>query len=226
MPNLTLRWLNSLAALLLLIGCATAPTGVTPKPDISPVRESQVKVQQSVGKTREYVTKTRASEAQTAESIRKATESLEKYTGVNGAVDSAKTALKDAEAQIKAAQEYSQWADTELANAWKYSSDQKGQIDLLSGQIDVAHKNEETAVKYSLYAKPIIDQVNSYWGLGAFAYGFKVLSQHLFILMLVLGVVGVVVFFLFPAAIPLVAGLFGRMVSLVKGIVGSLFRKK
>lgn len=48
----------------------------------------------------------------------------------------------------------------------------------------------------------IIDQVNSYWGIGAFAYGAKRLVKHLFILAAVLFGVGILLFvanLFFPA---------------------------
>ena len=218
-----------LISILCLSGCMSVPKGVTPKPDVAPVQQSVGKLQASTTKTREYVGKTKESQDQAIDSVRKATESLEKYTGTDGAVASAKSSLVDATNQLESARQYNQWADTELANAWKYEGDAKQQITVLSGQIDTAHANETVAVTAVEKWKPIIDQVNSWWGLGAFAYGFKRLASHLLILSLVLGALGVVVFFVFPAAIPVVVALFRKVSSMIGSLVSlvtGLFRKK
>lgn len=105
---------------------------------------------------------------------------------------------------------------------------QSSQIGTLSGQIETAHKNEQAAVEFNKYSKPIIDQVNSYWGLGAFLYGFKILARHLLILIAVLAVVALIVFglsFVFPAIIPFIRMVGSFLASIFRSI-GNLFRKK
>ena len=213
--------LASSVCLALLVSCTALPKGLTPKPDIRPVQQSAAKVQASVGKSREYVSKLKASEAGVTTSLGKVRRALDQ-SGDSQSVRDAKVSLSQAEAQRKISDQYIQWADTELANAWKYGEDEKQQILTLSGQIDTAHENERVAVAAVEKWKPIIDQVNSYWGLGAFAYGFKLLANHLLILTLVLGAVGVVVFLLFPALLPVALGFFRGLSS----GVGKLFRKR
>lgn len=78
---------------------------------------------------------------------------------------------------------------------------QQKQIVTLSGQVDKSYENEKELARYNAYAKPIIDQVNSMWGIGGIIYGFKVLSKHLFILLAVLAGLALAIFvlsFFFP----------------------------
>lgn len=208
----------SLCAALLLIGCATAPKGLTPKPDVRPVQESVAKAQASIGKTREDVVRLKQSQEKASDALKRANDYLDKFTGASQAVSDARKELDVVRAETDQARKYTDWADTELANAWKYETDAGERISVLSGQIDVAHQNEATAVAYSLKAKPVIDQVNSYWGLGAFAYGFKILARHLLIVALVLGVGGALLFIFARPVITLVATWFT--------VVISWFRKK
>ena len=68
--------------------------------------------------------------------------------------------------------------------------------------------------------KVIIDQVNSHWGLGAFAYGFKVLFRHLIILAVVLiglGIAVTILSFIFPA--------FGALLKIAGSAIASVFSR-
>lgn len=75
--------------------------------------------------------------------------------------------------------------------------------------------------------KIIVDQVNSRWGLGAFAYGFKMLFKHLLIMIAVLAVVAIgilVLSFFFPFIIPLIK-MIGNVLAGVFNWIGSWFKK-
>jgi hypothetical protein len=214
-----MKWL--LLASLVLVGCAT-PSGVTPKPDIRPVIVSHQKAQASVGKSQKYVSQIKSSQAKVGESIQKAVSSLDKFTGASTAVEDAKKSLADAQNALSESQGYAAWADTELGNAWRYEADTGEKITTLSGQIDQAHKHEQELADYEAKTKPVIDQVNKWWGLGAFVYGAKVLSRHLFILAAVVAVIALALFalsFFFPAiglAFGAVRGVLNKVVNIIK----------
>jgi hypothetical protein len=105
---------------------------------------------------------------------------------------------------------------------------QQTQITDLSGQIEKAHKNEQDLARYNAYAKPIIEQVNRWWGIGGILYGFKVLSRHLFILIAVLAVLAVGVFalsFVFPAIMPFIR-MTGSFIGMFFRKLGDIFRRR
>lgn len=111
--------------------------------------------------------------------------------------------------------------DKELAHLDQTALGQQNQIVALSDQIDTAHKNEQAAVAWRNKYEPVIEQVNKYWGLGAFAYGAKVLARHLLILVAVLGVAALAVFvlsFFFP-----VIGVFFKAAW---ALISRLFKRK
>ena len=204
-----------------LLGCST-PTGVTPKPDIRPAVVSHQQAQASVEKSRTYVTQIKSSQAKVGESIQQAVSDLDKFTGTSTAIDDAKKSLAVAQQDLVKSQEYAAWADTELANAWRYETDVGVKLTDLGKQIDTAHAHEEDLAKYEAYSKPIVDQVNKYWGLGAFIYGFKILAKHLFILGIVVGVIALALFalsFFFPiigVALGAVKSVFSRVVNIFR----------
>ena len=101
---------------------------------------------------------------------------------------------------------------------------QRQEIVRLSTEIETAHKNELAAVAWRKSNEPVITQVNKYWGLGAFAYGFKVLSRHLFILLGVLAVLAAVLFAL-SFAFPWIGTAFSTVLEFLRTII-SRFRKK
>ena len=214
-----MRWLCLLA--IALVGCAT-PRGVTVKPDVRPVVESHQKAQASVGKSREYVTKIQDSQAKVSESLRRATESLNKYTGTDQVIADAKLALADATEKLRVSQEYAAWADTELANAWKYETEVGERVTTLSGQIDQAHKHEQDLADWQAKYEPVIKQVNKWFGLGAIIYGFQKLAKNILILGVILAVLAAALYglsFAFPAiglAFGFVRGLFSRVVNKIR----------
>ena len=101
---------------------------------------------------------------------------------------------------------------------------QQTQIIDLSGQIDKSHNNEIELSKYNSYAKPIIEEVNKWCGLGAFGYGIKKLS-HCF-LWGAFGIVGIVVIVLVIGAatgtLPAIIG----FLRTIGGSIAALFRRK
>jgi hypothetical protein len=157
-----------------------------------------------VGKAREHLGKEREAEQRVSTSLGKVKTSLDS-AGDSQAIRDAQAALKEAEQQRVVSAQYRDWADTELSNSWRYLDDAKGQISILSGQIDVSHANEQLAVAAVEKWKPIIDQVNSWWGLGAIGYGLSLLAKHLLILVLALGVIGILLFIFARPVITLVA---------------------
>lgn len=95
---------------------------------------------------------------------------------------------------------------------------QRNQIINLSDQIDRSHKNEEELAKYNAYAKPIVEQVNKWCGLGAFGYGIQKLSKCLFMLIAVLAGVAVALFVLtlvFPEIRLFLKAAFGTLAAIV-----------
>jgi hypothetical protein len=108
---------------------------------------------------------------------------------------------------------------------------QRTQIETLSGQVDRSHNNEIELAKYNAYAKPIVEQVNKWCGLGAFSYGIHRLSKCF--MWGLFGVVGVVVIVLviglltgtFPAIVGFFKTAWGFVVALFRRIMG-IFRKK
>lgn len=210
-----------LLASIFLVGCAT-PRGVTTKPDIRPVIESHERAQASIGKTREHVTKIKESQSRVSESLRKATESLEKYTGTDQVISDAKLALKEATERLRVSQEYADWADTELANAWRYETEAGERISALGGQIDAAHKHEQELADWQAKYEPVIKEVNKWFGLGAIIYGVKKLARNIFILLGVLAIAAAALYalsFAFPfvgLAFRWVIGVFRRVVNLVR----------
>lgn len=224
MKHKLLPRLASLALCLSICSCAGLPKGLTPKPDIRPVQTRVEQAHASVGRARTNLSKERESEQRVSDSLRKAKADLGR-AGDSQAVKDAQASLQEAEKQRLVSLQYREWADTELASSWRYLDEAKGQIVTLGTAIDKSHENERVAVAAVEKWKPIIDQVNSFWGLGAFAYGAKRLASHLFILVLVLGVGGAILFFVFPAAIPFVVGIFRGITSTI-GRVFSIFRRK
>ena len=98
--------------------------------------------------------------------------------------------------------------------------EQSGQIGTLGDEIKTAHKNEKELAKYNAYAKPIVEQVNSMWGIGGIIYGFKVLAKHLFILLAVLAgvaLVFMVLSFFFPAI--------GAFIRMAGSWLAAIFRR-
>ncbi len=196
----------------------SVPKGVAPKPDVAPVQQSVGKLQASTTKTREYVGKLKESSAQSTAAVQRAVNDLDRYTGTDKIIEDAKAQLKIAEDQQQLSNQYIGWADGELANAWTYETQAGDQIKTLSGQIDTAHANETVAVGAVEKWKPIIDQVNKFWGLGAFAYGAKILARHLLILVVALVVFGGLAFIFARPLFTLIAMWFT--------VVISWFRKK
>jgi len=137
-------------------------------------------------------------------------------------VSRAKEYIVHAQAKAQEQELVIQETDQENARLDQIAQGQETQIVTLSGQIDQHYKNEEQAVKYNQYAKPIIDKVNSYWGLGAFAYGFKLLAKHLFVLGIVLAIVGVILWFFAPAALAAVGLAFRAVKGVLSKVVGSV----
>ena len=134
------------------------------------------------------------------------------------------------DAQRQAVEQKQILDQTTEANAQleRIAVDQQNQINKLGDEIDKAHKNEEALAAYNAKAKPIIDQVNKYWGLGAFAYGLKVLARHLLILVAVLAVIALVVFglsFAFPALGAFIRTA-GTVIAAFLRKIGNLFKKK
>lgn len=215
-----MKW-QWLLASLVLMGCAT-PRGVTTKPDVRPVIESHEKAQESVGKAQTHVTKIKESQSRVSESLRKATESLNKYTGTEQIITDAKLALKEATERLRVSQEYAAWADTELANAWRYEVEVGERVSTLSGQIDAAHKHEQELADWQAKYEPVIKQVNKWFGLGAIIYGVKKLAGNILILAAVLAVATGLIYalsFVFPfvgIAYRWVIGVFSRVVNLVR----------
>lgn len=209
------------------MGCAT-PRGVTTKPDVRPVIESHERAQASVGKSQQYVAKIQDSQKSTAESLRRATESLEKYTGTDKVISDAKLALREATERLRVSQEYAVWADTELANAWRYEKEVGERVSTLSGQIDAAHKHEKELADWQAKYEPVIKQVNKWFGVGAIIYGVKKLAGNLLILAAVLALATGIIYalsFAFPIfgiAFRWVKGL----VFVVLGKVGNIIRRK
>jgi hypothetical protein len=101
---------------------------------------------------------------------------------------------------------------------------QRNQIVDLSGQIDKSHENEVKLAKYNEYAKPIVEQINKWCGLGAFSYGIKKVSHC--IIWGIVGIAGlvivVVVIGLLTGSLPAILGFFRTAWGFVTGI----FRRK
>lgn len=72
--------------------------------------------------------------------------------------------------------------------------------------------------------KKTVDQVNRYWGLGAFGYGFKRLVRHLFVLMIILAVVAAALFAL-SFFFPVIGVAFSAAATFVKSIFARFKRK-
>jgi hypothetical protein len=107
--------------------------------------------------------------------------------------------------------------DRRAQEAERTVDSQSKQIGTLSDQVEKAHKNEQAAVAYNQYAKPIIDQVNSHWGLGAIWYGIKRLFAHVFIASIVIGGVLLALVIAFPAV--------GAGLKVAWGAIVSVFRR-
>ncbi len=137
-------------------------------------------------------------------------------------VERAKEYIVHAQSKAQEQQLVIEETDRENARLDQIAQGQQTQIITLSGQIDEHYKNEKKAIEYNQYAKPIIDQVNKWWGLGAFVYGAKVLSGHLLILALVISLAAGVLYalsFAFPfigLAFRFVRRLFSRVVNIIR----------
>lgn len=118
---------------------------------------------------------------------------------------------------------------TQRANETQAELSSQGEaIVVLQGNIQKSHDNEVALAKYNAYAKPIIEQVNKYWGIGAFFYGFKVLGRHLFILAIVLvsiALILVVLSFIFPALGAFLRAA-GAVIAAIFRRIGDIFRRK
>lgn len=143
-------------------------------------------------------------------------------------VDKARAYMAQAKVKVEQQDKVLKEESRRAQQAEQTVSQQSGQIGKLGGEIDTAHKNESAAVEFNKYSKPIIDQVNSYWGLGAFLYGFKVLARHLLILAAVLIVAALIVFGLSFAFPPIGAFLrtAGEVIAAFIRKIGDRFRRK
>lgn len=189
---------SNLALLLacLLVGCGT-PSAVTPKPDIHPVAVSNQRIQ---AETKQVKTLTGKSRAVT--------------TALQGDLNSGNVAA----AKIKAAQlqQIADEVDKHVVTLEELGKGQEKEIVSLGGQIETAHKNEQVLGDWKKANESVIEQVNKYWGLGAFAYGAKVLARHLLVLSLVLSVAGVLLYFFAPAVFAAIMAGFRLVTAFVK----------
>ena len=93
----------------------------------------------------------------------------------------------------------------------------------LKAETDKGNKlaNSYDTVRKQLDAQAaVIKQVNSKWGLGAFAYGAKILARHLLILLAVvvgLGILVTVLGFLFPV--------FGAALKIAGAFIAAVFNR-
>lgn len=126
--------------------------------------------------------------------------------------------VTEAKAKVVELQRIADEVDQHVVTLEELGKGQQTQIVALGGQIDTAHKNEQAMADWKKANEPVITQVNKYWGLGAFAYGAKVLARHLLILGLILGVAGVVLWFFAPGVIKVVATGFSIIAAFLKRI--------
>jgi TolA-binding protein len=105
---------------------------------------------------------------------------------------------------------------------------QSGQIGELGGQIEQAHKNEQALADWKKANEDTISQVNRYWGLGAFAYGAKVLARHLFWVSIIGGVAALALLIFAPAVFGFLKTLFETVLRVLTSVIrriGSIFKK-
>lgn len=79
------------------------------------------------------------------------------------------------------------------------------------------HDELVRAATENAYMRPIVKQVNSWWGVGAIIYGFKRLAVHMLILTAVLIVLGILLMVFVPAAIPIIRLAFSTVVRFLEG---------
>jgi DNA-binding protein YbaB len=204
-----------------LASCATPVKDLSPKPNIVPVRQSNTETRKSISQIRQSVGQNKKVNVTLQKNLDSLGVSLNKSVldrkYLQDLLGKAKDDAHQQELLIDESNQRAEEAETHAAQTDASVTD-------LGKQIDTAHANEEKAVKYNLYAKPIVDKVNKYWGIGAIMYGFGRLFKHLIILALVvigLAILAVILYFVmsffFPAIMPFV-----RMVG---SVLGSLFNK-
>ncbi len=95
--------------------------------------------------------------------------------------------------------------------------------------IDLQTKNLNETRQLAADQKKIVDEVNKYWGLGAFVYGAKRLGWRLLIVAVILSILGFALNLFVPALQPLFAGIVGFIVKIpgrIARFVTGLFRRK
>jgi hypothetical protein len=138
--------------------------------------------------------------------------------------------VRQGQVEYNAAMESAAEADQRAADAYaqaslakQHADDTDKAVGVVKKQIDDAHNREVALKKDNDKMKPVYDQVNSKWGLGAFAYGFKVLSRHLLIMaaVIIVLIIGcVIAAAIFPEVlVPIFAGIF-HVIGIVFHIIG------
>lgn len=198
-----------LLASALILGCST-PAIVTPKPDVRPVATSNQKIQ---SETKQVKTLTGRS--------REVTKSLR--------ADLEAGKIVEAKAKADQLQQIAEEVDQHVVTLEELGKGQEQEIVRLGGQIETSHKNEQALATWKKDNEDVVKQVNKYWGLGAFAYGFKVLFRHLFIAAIVLVVIGGLLWFFVPAAVPfirMIGAFFAGLFNKARVVITGLFRKR
>lgn len=100
----------------------------------------------------------------------------------------------EADARAAAAAQHAGEADA-------HANDTDGKLKVLSGEIETAHKNEQTLAGQVKKYKGFWDAGHKYWGIGAIGLGIGLLFKHLLIaaaVLLALGVGLYIASFFFP----------------------------
>src|SRR2546430_6801107 len=144
-------------------------------------------------------------------------------------IGQARSYAEKAKAQASEQQKVIQDQNKENEMLGQIASGQEKDIGTPSGQIEESHKNEQTLADWKKANEGVIEQVNKYWGLGAFAYGAKVLGRHLFWLSLIGGVAAIALLIFAPAVFGFLKTFFGAALTVITSIISriaGLFKKK
>jgi hypothetical protein len=119
--------------------------------------------------------------------------------------------------------------DDRIAAQTKAIDDLQAENESRQKIIDLQTKNLNESRQEAADLKKIKDQVNAYWGLGAFLYGAKRLGWRLLIVAVILSVLGFVLNLFVPELRPLftaIVGFFVKIPGRLARFVTGLFRRK
>lgn len=201
----TLAVIAIVLALHAFVGCSAAPIKINPLPDVAAVRSSNTETRRHIKQTQEHI-------ENVDQDITKLL-LLARAPVRDGAADPVELLLH-AQGEIA-------FAKNAAAQSAKTAALTETRALVAEAQVKTEHDELQRCADENAAMRPIVEQVNKWWGIGGIAYGFVRLGKHLLILAAVIVALGVALFvlsFFFPVvgvAFKAIGPLFGGAIRRV-----------